>query len=192
MAALALAGSVNATPVSMEITLAATQGNQFGVSAPASFTGSFSVDSSFLAGADGNYGGSAVTDFLLQIGSQLFDQNTASGPDIQGILLADHKVIGLAMNFTQSAQGLRGPFLQMSTDGTWFAGSTVLQDGNLILQGGRGSQSFAEAGNNGVPEPGSFALAGLGLASLLASRARRKPAQPAAGDEHIHHAQVIC
>src|SRR5262245_42081701 len=58
-------------------TLQATSGSQFGVTAPATVAGTFEVDDSFLAQADGNYGGGAITGFHMQIGTQVYDQATA-------------------------------------------------------------------------------------------------------------------
>src|SRR5215472_16760663 len=59
-----------ASPVPYQITLTATLGNRFGVSAPTTFTGTFSVDSTFLQSADGSYNGTNVTDFLIVMGTQ--------------------------------------------------------------------------------------------------------------------------
>src|ERR1700722_17118326 len=64
---LVLTGAAGAAPVTIDFTLTATEGSQFGVTAPAEITGTFVVDSSFLAQADGSYGGGAISDFLMQI-----------------------------------------------------------------------------------------------------------------------------
>src|ERR1700722_4330972 len=115
----------SADPITVDFSLTATSGSQFGVSAPATITGSFVVDSSFLAQADGSYGGSAISDFFMQIGSQVYDQTTAFSPDIQGIELQSNQIIGVAMNWEQTSAGLQGPYTQWAEDGTWEAGSWV-------------------------------------------------------------------
>ena len=111
MAALAFSHLANATPITYKITLFATVGNQFGIPSPVSFTGIFTVDSTFLQQADGNYDGSNVSGFYIAMGSQVFNQATANSPDIQGVQLTGHQVVGLAMNWFQASQ--EGPFLQM-------------------------------------------------------------------------------
>jgi hypothetical protein len=156
--------SANATPVLINFNLHATSGSQFGVSAPATFAGTFDVDSSFLAQANGDYDGSAISNFKIQIGSQLYNQSTAFDPDLQGISLANHSITGIAMNWSQTNAGLDGPYMQASTDGTWEAGSTTNQDGAIILRGVAGSQSF-------TPEPGSALL--LAAAAIPLVRRRR-------------------
>jgi hypothetical protein len=75
------------------------------------------VDSSFLAQADWSYGG-AISDFLMQIGTQIYDQTTAFSPDIQGIELRNKEIVGVAMNWEQTSAGLVGPFTQWAKDGT--------------------------------------------------------------------------
>jgi hypothetical protein len=160
---LVLAGAAAATPVTIDFTLTATEGSQFGVTAPADITGTFVVDSSFLAQANGGYDGSAISDFFMQIGTQVYDQTTAFSPDLQGIELQNHEVVGVAMNWEQTSAGLEGPFTQWAENGTWFAGSTVSQPGDAILQGPAGSQSFAAAA---VPEPSTWAMMLLGFAGL--------------------------
>lgn len=155
-------GLAEAGPILVEFALHAETGSQFGASAPADFTGSFTVDSSFLAQVDGSYGGSAIAGFSIQIGDQLFDQATAFAPEIQRILLVDHQIAGLAMNWFQTPDGFRGPFLQMAGDGTWVSGLTVFQGGGPMLRGGPGSQSFSI-----VPEPSTLPLATLGGISCL-------------------------
>jgi hypothetical protein len=171
---LVLAGTAAATPVTIDFTLTATEGSQFGVTAPAEITGSFVVDSSFLAQASGNYDGSAISDFLMQIGTQVYDQNTAFSPDLQGIDLETHNIVGVAMNWEQTAAGLGGPFTQWAEDGTWFAGSTVEQPGDEILQGPAGSQAFTNTAG-AVPEASTWAMmlagfAGLGYAGYRKAR----------------------
>ena len=96
---LVLAGAAAATPVTIDFTLTATEGSQFGVTAPADITGTFVVDSSFLAQANGGYDGSAISDFFMQIGTQVYDQTTAFSPALQGIALQNHEVVGVAMNW---------------------------------------------------------------------------------------------
>jgi len=105
---LVFAGAAVAGPVTIDFTLTATEGSQFGVTAPAEITGAFVVDSSFLAQADGSYGGGAISDFLMQIGTQVYDQTTAFSPDIQGIELQNNELVGVAMNWEQTAAGLGG------------------------------------------------------------------------------------
>ncbi|HEY6733762.1 MAG TPA: PEP-CTERM sorting domain-containing protein, partial [Roseiarcus sp.] len=160
---LVFAGAAVAGPVTIDFTLTATEGSQFGVTAPAEITGTFVVDSSFLAQADGSYGGGAISDFLMQIGTQVYDQTTAFSPDIQGIELQNKEIVGVAMNWAQTSAGLGGPFTQWAEDGAWFAGSTVALPGDAILQGPAGSQSFTEAA---VPEPSTWAMLLLGFAGL--------------------------
>ena len=121
------------------------------------------VDSSFLAQADGSYGGGAISDFFMQIGTQVYDQTTAFSPDLQGIELQNNEIVGVAMNWEQTSAGLLGPFTQWAEDGTWFAGSTVDQSGDAILQGPAGSQSFT---NTAVPEPSTWAMMMFGFAGL--------------------------
>ena len=133
------------------------------------------VDSSFLAQANGGYDGSAISDFFMQIGTQVYDQTTAFSPALQGIALQNHEVVGVAMNWEQTSAGLEGPFTQWAENGTWFAGSTVSQPGDAILQGPAGSQSFAAAA---VPEPSTWAMmllsfAGLGYAGYRRAREPR-------------------
>jgi hypothetical protein len=176
---LVLAGAAAATPVTIDFTLTATEGSQFGVTAPADITGTFVVDSSFLAQANGGYDGSAISDFFMQIGTQVYDQTTAFSPALQGIALQNHEVVGVAMNWEQTSAGLEGPFTQWAENGTWFAGSTTAQPGDAILQGPAGSQSFAAAV---VPEPSTWAMmltgfAGLGFLSYRASRRRNQSAE---------------
>ena len=127
-----LAEAAAATPVTIDFTLTATEGSQFGVTAPAEINGTFVVDSSFLAQADGSYGGGAISDFFMQIGTQVYDQTTAFSPDLQGIELQNNEIVGVAMNWEQTSAGLLGPFTQWAEDGTWFAGSTVDQPGDEI------------------------------------------------------------
>ncbi|MEO7252615.1 MAG: hypothetical protein ABIZ64_00070 [Casimicrobium sp.] len=134
--------SAYASPVAYSITLSATSGSQFGVTAPSTFTGTFSVDSAFLAQANGSYGGTAITNFFLVIGTQTFNQNTAFSPNIQGITLLNGKIVGLGMNWAQTNSGLAGPYMQMGNAGAWEAGSTANQPGANILRGGDGTQSF--------------------------------------------------
>jgi hypothetical protein len=153
------------SPVTIDFTLTATLGSQFGVTAPAKVTGSFEVPSSFLTQPNGDYGGSNVFDFYMKIGTQVYDQNTAFSPDIQGVRLQNHDIVGLAMNFEQTGAGLLGPFTQWAEDGTWFAGSTVDQAGSSILQGGAGSQSFSEVPGT-VPEPSTWAMMLIGFVGL--------------------------
>jgi hypothetical protein len=160
---LVFAGAAVAGPVTIDFTLTATEGGQFGVTAPAEITGAFVVDSSFLAQADGSYGGGAISDFLMQIGTQVYDQTTAFSPDIQGIELQNNEIVGVAMNWEQTAAGLGGPFTQWGENGAWFAGSTVFQPGDAILQGPAGSQSFV---NTAVPEPSTWAMIILGFAGV--------------------------
>jgi hypothetical protein len=160
------AASVQATPVTFNFSLQATSGSQFGVTAPAVLSGTFNVDSSFLAQANGTYGGGAISLLSIQIGTQLFDQTTAFSPNIQGILLTNNTIAGLAMNWAQTPSGVFGPYMQMSTNGVWESGSTVSQAGENILRGGAGSQSFSI-----VPAPGAAAI--LGLGGLLIARRRR-------------------
>jgi PEP-CTERM motif len=160
---LVLAGAAVAGPVTIDFTLTATEGSQFGVTAPAAITGAFVVDSSFLAQANGSYDGGAISDFLMQIGTQVYDQTTAFSPDIQGIELQSHEIVGVAMNWEQTSAGLGGPFTQWAEDGTWFAGSTADQPGDAILHGPAGSQSFT---NTAVPEPSTWAMMMLGFAGL--------------------------
>jgi hypothetical protein len=148
MAALAFSHLANATPITYKITLFATVGNQFGIPSPVSFTGIFTVDSTFLQQADGNYDGSNVSGFYIAMGSQVFNQATANSPDIQGVQLTGHQVVGLAMNWFQASQ--EGPFLQMATDGTWFAGSSVGNPGPSILSGGAGTQTFVQTNPSDV------------------------------------------
>jgi hypothetical protein len=160
---LVFAGAAGATPVTIDFTLTATEGSQFGVTAPADITGTFVVDSSFLAQANGGYDGSAISDFFMQIGTQVYDQTTAFSPGLQGIELQNHEVVGVQMNWEQTSAGLLGPFTQWAEDGTWHAGSTVLLPGDEILQGPAGSQSFTAAA---VPEPSTWAMMLLGFAGL--------------------------
>jgi hypothetical protein len=158
-----LAGAAGAAPVTIDFTLTATEGSQFGVTAPAEINGTFVVDSSFLAQADGSYGGGAISDFFVQIGTQVYDQTTAFSPDLQGIELQSNEIVGVAMNWAQTSAGLSGPFTQWAENGTWFAGSTTAQPGDAILQGPAGSQSFTAAA---VPEPWTWAMMMLGFAGL--------------------------
>ena len=144
LAALAASGVAMATPVTYQITLQATEGAQFGVSSPATFIGTFTVDSTFLAQADGTYSGSYVTNFYIVMGSQVFNAATAYNPDVQGVLLAGNQIVALGMNWYQTSAGLEGPFLQMYGSGSWVAGSTADQAGSAILQGGSGTQSFIQ------------------------------------------------
>jgi hypothetical protein len=123
------------------------------------------VDSSFLAQASGNYDGSPISDFLMQIGTQLYDQNTAFSPDLQGIDLENHNIVGVAMNWEQTSAGLGGPFSQWAEDGTWFAGSTVFLPGDEILQGPAGSQAFTNTAG-AVPEASTWAMMLAGFAAL--------------------------
>ena len=162
---LVLAGATSAAPVTIDFTLTATEGSQFGVTAPAEITGAFVVDSSFLAQADGSYGGGAISDFFMRIGTQVYDQTTAFSPDIQGIQLHDKAIVGVAMNWEQTSAGLDRPFTQWAEDGTWFAGSTVDQPGDAILQGPAGSQAFTNT-TRAVPEPPTWAMMMLGFAGL--------------------------
>jgi len=162
---LVLAGAAGATPVTIDFTLTATEGSQFGVTAPADITGTFVVDSSFLAQANGGYDGSAISDFFIQIGTQVYDQTTAFSPDLQGIELQNHEVVGVAMNWEQTSAGLLGPFTQWAEDGTWFAGSTVDLPGDEILQGPAGSQAFTSTAG-AVPEPSTWAMMLVGFAGL--------------------------
>ena len=96
---------VLAEPLQHAIILSANQGGAFGATAPASFYGSFQVDSSFLDNADGSYPGNVVSGFLLGIGTQAFDQATAAAPNIQGVTLANHTITAVAMNFAQTSGG---------------------------------------------------------------------------------------
>lgn len=162
---LVLAGAAAATPVTIDFTLTATEGSQFGVTAPADITGTFVVDSSFLAQANGGYDGSAISDFFMQIGTQVYDQTTAFSPDLQGIELQNHEVVGVQMNWEQTSAGLLGPFTQWAEDGTWFAGSTVDLPGDEILQGPAGSQAFTSTAG-AVPEPSTWAMMLVGFAGL--------------------------
>ena len=98
-----LAGAAGAAPVTIDFTLTATEGSQFGVTAPAEINGTFVVDSSFLAQADGSYGGGAISDFFVQIGTQVYDQTTAFSPDLQGIELQNNEIVGVAMNWAQTS-----------------------------------------------------------------------------------------
>jgi hypothetical protein len=132
--------------VLVNFALMATSGSQFGVTAPATINGSFHVSAAFLAQANGTYSGSAISGFQMQIGTQLYDQTTAFDPNIQGILLQNHAIVGVAMNWSQTPQGLLGPYTQWATDGTWEAGSTVNQPFTAILRGGPGSQHFSAVG----------------------------------------------
>jgi hypothetical protein len=161
--------------ITIDFTLTATEGSQFGVSAPATITGSFLVDSAFLAQANGNYDGGAISGFFMRIGTEVYDQTTAFSPDIQGVELQNNAIVGVAMNWEQTTAGPGGPFTQWAEDGTWFAGSTVAQDGSAILQGGAGSRSFTSAAV-AAPEPASLPLSGLGAAGVLGYGWRRKRA----------------
>jgi hypothetical protein len=168
-----------AAPVTIDFTLTATEGSQFGVTAPAEITGSFVVDSSFLAQASGYYDGSAISDFFMQIGAQVYDQNTAFLPDLQGIDLENHNIVGVAMNWEQTSEGLAGPFTQWGTNGTWFAGSTVEQPGDEILQGPAGSQAFTNTAG-AVPEDSTWAMmlagfAGTAVAARVGEHLRQRP-----------------
>ena len=98
-----LAEAAAATPVTIDFTLTATEGSQFGVTAPAEINGTFVVDSSFLAQADGSYDGGAISDFFMQIGTQVYDQTTAFSPDLQGIELQSNEIVGVAMNWAQTS-----------------------------------------------------------------------------------------
>ncbi|MEO7761015.1 MAG: hypothetical protein ABIS68_03780 [Casimicrobiaceae bacterium] len=134
--------TAQATPVSYSITLSATSGSQFGVTAPANLVGTFTVDSTFLAQPNGSYPGTAISNFLIVMGTQTFNQSTAFDPNIQGITLLNNKITGLGMNWSQTASGLQGPYMQMGNAGSWEAATTVLQPGVDILRGGNGTQSF--------------------------------------------------
>ena len=137
-----------AFPVVHQFTLTATSGSQFGAAAPVTFTGSFAVDSTFLEQADGDYAGSNISGFFIAMGSQTFSAATAFDPNIQGVKLVGHKIVGIAMNFSQTNSGLRGPYIQASTDGTWESGSTVAQDGALMLRGsGQNFSQFVKTAN---------------------------------------------
>ena len=161
---LVFAGAASAAPVTIDFTLTATTGSQFGVTAPADINGTFVVDSSFLAQANGGYDGSAISDFFMQIGTQVYDQTTAFSPDLQGIDLQNHEIVGVAMNWEQTSAGLLGPYTQWAEDGTWEAGSTVDQPGADILRGPAGSQSFTNTA--AVPEPSTWAMLLLGFGGL--------------------------
>jgi len=140
-----------AAPVVYQFSLTATSGSQFGVSAPATLTGTFTVDSSFLAQNDGNnYPGSNITGLYIIIGSQVYSAATAFDANVQGVSLQNHTIVGLAMNWSQTPALLQGPFMQAAVDGTWEAGSTVNQNGANILQGTAGSQAFTQ-----LPAPSS-------------------------------------
>ena len=104
---------MQAAPVIIDFALQAASGSQFGVSAPASFSGSFTVDSSFLAQAHGGSGGSAISNWSVQIGTQRFDQAMAFNPNVQGITLVDNMIVGLGMKYSQTSAGLQGPYMQM-------------------------------------------------------------------------------
>jgi hypothetical protein len=81
-----------AAPLQHAMILSATTGGAFGVTGPAKLYGLFQIDSSFLDNADGNYPGTAVSGFLLGIGTQVFDQATAANANIQGIRLVNHTI----------------------------------------------------------------------------------------------------
>lgn len=174
LAALLFATGVQAAPVTIEFELQAVSGSQFGVTPPAAFTGTFQVDSAFLANPDGPYGGSSVTDFFIQIGTQVFDQNTAYDPNIQGIVLQNNAIVSLGMSWSQTDAGLLGPYMQISGNGTWETGSTILQAGESIL---RGTVASFEVVQSTVPEPGSLAL--LAIALLAAAGVGRRKGKAA-------------
>lgn len=134
-----------AAPVVYQFSLTSTSGSQFGVTAPATLTGTFTVDSSFLAQNDGsNYPGSVISGFYIIIGSQVYSAATAADPNIQGVSLQNHTIVGIAMNWSQTTAGLGGPYMQAAVDGTWEAGSTTQQNGTIILRGTTGSQHFTQ------------------------------------------------
>lgn len=161
-----VAGSAQAALVTIQFNLRATSGSQFGVTAPATLSGTFKVDSAFLAQANGNYGGSAISLLNIQVGSQLFNQTTAFDPNIQGIRLTNHMISGIALNWKQTSAGLGGPFIQSGIDGVFFIAASNSLPGPTYLQGPAGSQSFEL-----VPAPGAAAI--LGLGGLMVSRRRR-------------------
>jgi len=128
---------VLAEPLQHAIILAANRGGAFGATAPASFYGSFQVDSSFLDNADGSYPGNVVSGFLLGIGTQAFDQATAAAPNIQGVTLANHTITAVAMNFAQTSGGAT---LQTASDGSFVA---CTDPGcSVQLSGSAGSQDI--------------------------------------------------
>lgn len=165
-----------AAPVTIDFTVTATSGAQFGVSAPNAFSGSFVVDSGFLDRADGTYPAAGLfSGFFIQVGSQAFDQDTAFNPNVQGFVLRNHEIVGMGMNWSQTSAGLRGPYFQMAPDGMWETGSTVMQPGEAILRGARGSVSFdirevAQA----VPEPTTVALVAVALVGAAGVPRRRR------------------
>jgi len=116
-----------------KISISFDAGTAFDLVAPAKASGTFNVECGFLDLPDGNYAGTNIKNFKLQVGSQLYDAQTAFDPNIQGVQLTGGKITGLASNFKQ-VNG--GAILQMGTNGTAFACTSPTCSTNLSATAG--------------------------------------------------------
>jgi hypothetical protein len=129
-------------PVPHLIQVTFAEGAEFGLTAPAVAFGTFDLPCSFLQ-SDGTKPGNAVSNFTLQVGSQTYDQGTATRPEIQGVAVRGGRVVGLGANFVQAGTfGRPGAIvIQMGPDGRVV--SFVWERGGQALTARPGGQMIA-------------------------------------------------